>query len=323
MPYNHLSIEAKWQQIVRSILYGICSGICFCGIAVELFAQIDIPLRIKKVYSNTAASGEIVVTFCDSIVTGKFIGSPNHMPFDFSSPAPKFDGWLSGKRQGNKWVGRWYDNRFSGDFVVRFLDGYSKFEGEFYRNQNRGGWQKIYGNEMDEWLTIEGKRSVVWAGVTSFFVPGSGQYYNREYDKFIIYRSIHALGGVTVLSGFFTIIASAIQTLGQPYPQPLQPGQMPSAPQQTNTPQSTFETGLVLLVAGASIVGVTMVAASIDAIISANRINAEMDSQPIYQCANSSPHDNFRLNIELTPVNRAYLPQVALSLGLHIIIHQP
>jgi len=229
---------------------------------------------------------------------------------------------LSGKQEGNKWVGRWHDNRFSGDFIVRFSDDYSKFEGEFYRNQDGNRWQKIYGNEMDEWLTIEGKRSVVWAGISSFFAPGTGQYYNREYDKSLIYRGVHALGGVCILSGFFTIIASAIQTLSQPYPQPIQPSQMPSAPVYTN-PYTTYQTGFVLLVSGASIVGVTMITASIDAILSANRINSDMDSQPTVQCLNSLPNENIRLWLELATINQEYVPQVALSVGLHIIINQP
>ena len=274
-------------------------------------------------YQNNASSGEIVVTFCDSTVWGKFIGSPNHNPFDLHFHPPVFDGSFSGVQQNQEWVGKWRDNRFTGSFVVKFSEDYTKFQGKFTREQNGLEWQEIYGDEKDEWLTVEGRRSVVWSGIASFFAPGYGQYYNREYNKFIIYRAVHALGGASVISGAFVSFVSIIQSLSQPYPQPTIPGQMMPSQTTYNDPQATGRIGTILFFGGASVVAATMITSCVDAVISAQRINTEMDTQPSYQCQNPSILEDMRFGVELGVANAVYLPQLSLNLAVHIPLYKP
>ncbi len=262
-----------------TLLGAVCIWCCIVA-PNSLYAQSSL-LRKKIEYSSSIGKN-FILEFCDSNITGRFIGSPLYRNTELLEifPQPRLDGRIIGTLNNGLWEGYWHDDMYKGKFAVQFSDNYSSYKGAFYRTYQGFdpiAWETISGSQRDEVWTLEGKRSPVIAGVASLFASGAGHWYNREYEKANLYSiidiSLLTIGGAAalhILGDFFYTTYSLINN------SPL--------PTSSYTPTAINVARFAL--AGA--VGIR-IAAIIDAIISAQKINTALDAQPLPLCETKLP----------------------------------
>ncbi len=240
-------------------------------IATHCVYSQTLPFWQKREYSSSIGKS-FIVEMCDSGLVGRFIGSPPQSLFELF-PQPHYDGQFIGKLNNGLWCGNWNDALYRGKFAVQFTADYSGFKGAFYREPQHfpEEWETISGQAIDEIWTLEGRRSPAVAGINSLFAAGAGHWYNRQYDKANTYGVVDlgllGIGGLGSLL-FLGNLGSAIIT-------------------------GSFSSGGIIginiaQIALAGLIGVR-VASIIDAVISAQRINEELNAQPLLPCIGQLP----------------------------------
>jgi hypothetical protein len=235
------------------------------------------PLLRKKIEYSSSIGKNFILELCDSNLTGRFIGSPRYRENLIGEmfPRPRLDGTLIGTLNNGLWEGYWRDNLYGGKFVVQFNQDYSSYQGAFYRSYPASAvnkWETISGTTLDEVWTLEGKRSPIIAGTASLFASGAGHWYNREYDK----ANLYSILDVTALG------VGAIGSL-------LFLGDLLRAAATASSLSASTPNGIAVASVALAICGVVRLVAIVDAIASAQRINKELDGQPVPQCMAAFP----------------------------------